>query len=81
MRRELVGVLGALGAITALTAQAVPTLQLNITGGTYYSPSETVITSNNPFTVNAYLLPDAKNATGDTYAISVALVPQTSPPG
>jgi hypothetical protein len=81
MKQLVLAVLAALGALTTLNTQAVPTLQLNITGGTYDTATETVIldTAATSFTVNAYLQPDAYNGSADSYGLSVALVPKTGP--
>lgn len=62
-------------------AAATPTLQLNITGGTYNTTTETVIAGSSIFTLNAYLIPDSATALSTTYYISAALRPQTAPPG
>lgn len=63
------------------TASAIPTLQLDIFGGTYDSASETIIAPGSEFTLYAYLIPNDKNTLDDWYYISAALIPPTNPPG
>jgi len=65
------------------TAQAVPTLQLDIGGGTYDSGTETIITTAPVLTVYAYLTNngaagDLTALLADTYYLSIALVPGDS---
>jgi hypothetical protein len=81
MRNTLKVFVLAVGGLMAAGAWAVPTLQLNITGGTYDATTQTVIldTGATSFVVNAYLDADNKNAAGDDYALSVALAPKTGP--
>jgi len=70
----------------ATSAQAIPALQLGITGGTYDSTTQTTVASGSIFTLSAYLTPK-QNATSaeidallaDTYYISMAVVPKTGP--
>ena len=65
-------VLGVAGRVSA-----VPTLQLDIAGGTYDPVSQTIIASGNPFTLYALLNP--KNADPNAqYFISAAIIPQTA---
>lgn len=73
--------LGAMVSLAAASAYAIPTLQLNITGGTYDNATQTVIldTGATSFTVNAYLQEDASNPITDWYGLSIALVPKTGP--
>jgi hypothetical protein len=61
-------------------AYAVPSLQLDILGGTYDTSTETIVTSSNQFTLYALLNPDAMATLTDTYYLSVALTPQLSTP-
>ncbi len=63
------------------TASAIPTLQLDISDGTYDPATETIISSSTSFTLYALLDPNSKNTLYDTYYISVALVPKTGPDG
>lgn len=63
------------------TALAIPTLQLDILGGTYDSTTNTIISSSTSFTLYALLIPNSKNTLLDTYYISAALVPKTGPVG
>ncbi len=67
--------------LSAGKAAAVPTLQLDILGGTYDPVTETIVASSSTFQLYAYLIPNSRNPIGDTYSISAALVPQTVPPG
>jgi len=60
------------------TANAIPTLQLGITGGTYDWSTQTVVSTSPSFSLYAYLLPDAGNTTTDKYYLSMALTPQVS---
>jgi len=62
-------------------AVAIPTLQLDIEGGTYDSTTETIIANDNPFTLYTFLIPDSKNTITDWYYISVAVVPKVGPVG
>lgn len=63
-----------------VTAQAVPTLQLDIDGGTYNMETETIIAPDSVFTVYAYLTnngtaDDLAALLADTYYLSIALLP------
>lgn len=62
------------------SALAIPSLQLDIAGGTYDPVTQTVIASGNPFTLYAYLIPDSGATLGDTYYISAAVTPAVSTP-
>src|SRR3990172_941005 len=62
-------------------AVAYPTLQLDIKDGYYDSSTETIVASDNRFTLSALLIPDFKNSLTDTYYISAALVPKIGPVG
>lgn len=62
-------------------AEAIPTLQLDIQGGTYDPLTETILSTSDPFTLYAYLIPDGKALLSDTYYISAAVVPQVGPIG
>jgi hypothetical protein len=66
-----------LGALSG-AALAIPQLQLNIGGGTYDKITESIVASDDPFTLYAYLLPggDEKKAVSvtDKFWISYALV-------
>ncbi len=59
-------------------ANAIPTLQLGIAGGTYDTSTETVIASNSSFSLYAYLIANLNNPIGDTYTVSMALSPQVN---
>jgi hypothetical protein len=54
-------------------AEAIPTLQLDIQGGTYVNG--TILSNGNQFTLYAYLIPDSNALLSDTYYISAAVVP------
>jgi hypothetical protein len=60
---------------------AIPTLQLDIAGGTYDSATQTIIAPGDSFTLYAYLIPNRFNPLSDYYYISAALVPKVTPPG
>jgi hypothetical protein len=69
----------ALAALLAATsARAVPTLQLDILGGTYDSATQTIIAPSASFTLYAYLQPETRSALTDRYFLSMALLPSTS---
>lgn len=57
-------------------AMAIPTLQLDVSGGTYDLSSETIVSSGDSFTLYAYLDPNEFNSVSDTYYISAAVVPK-----
>lgn len=61
-------------------ANAIPTLQLGIGGGTYDATTQTSIASANSFSLYAYLLADSSNPIGDSYTISMAVSPQVNSP-
>ncbi|MCC7202281.1 MAG: choice-of-anchor N protein [Nitrospirae bacterium] len=60
---------------------AIPTLQLDIGGGTYDLTTETIVTTSNPFTLYAYLIPDKTNKLNDKYYISMAITPKRNTSG
>lgn len=60
---------------------ATPTLQLDIGGGTYDMSTETIVASENPFKLYAYLIPNSSNKLSDYYYISMALTPKLDTPG
>jgi len=64
--------------LVAGTANAVPTLQLGIAGGSYDSTTETIISSGSSFSLYAFLKEDTGNLLTDTYYLSMALTPQFS---
>jgi PEP-CTERM motif len=57
-------------------ANAFPSLQLGIAGGTYDNSSETIIASSTAFSLYAYLIPNGKNPINDIYTISMSVSPQ-----
>ncbi len=65
----------------ATQARAVPSLQLDISGGTYDASTQTIMASGNSFSLYAYGL-SADDGTGkainilDTFTLSIALVPK-----
>ena len=56
-------------------ASALPSLQLDILGGTYDGATETIVASSDPFTLYALLMPSSDTPISDIYYISAALVP------
>lgn len=62
--------------LSGSSAFAIPTLQLDITRGTYNTGDETIYAQSNPFTLVALLNDPA--FLGDTFYISAALMPQTA---
>lgn len=60
-------------------AFAVPSLQLDIAGGVYDLPTQTIVTGNNQFTLYALLIPKSGNSLSDTYYLSIALAPNIGP--
>lgn len=67
-------------ALLASTAQAVPSLQLDIAGGTYDNSTQTINATNSIFTLRALLTPQTNDDTAallnDIYYISAAITPQ-----
>ena len=82
-RISLWGVVAACAVLlSAPAAFAVPALQLDILGGVYDPFSETVIAPGDSFTL--YALLDSSNTKvdiTDTYFVSAAIVPKTTPAG
>jgi len=78
MKKQIVALLaGAMFMVgVANVANATPTLQLDIAGGTYNTTTETIVACSNLFTLYAYLLPDGKSFLNDNYFVSAALIPQ-----
>ena len=73
---------GIITNLYAVNVQAIPTLQLDIGGGSYYdSSTDTIVSTSSSFTLYAYLIPNSYNSLSDTYYISAALSPRTSEPG
>ena len=64
-------------------ANAIPTLQLGIAGGTYDSDPDiqTIIAPGSIFSLYGYLIPDATNLITDTYFVSMAVTPKLGPIG
>lgn len=57
---------------------AIPTLQLDVSGGTYDLATETIVSTGDSFTLYAYLDPNSCNTTADTYYVSAAIVPKVN---
>lgn len=68
-------------AVGSGSAYAIPTLQLDITGGTYNTLDETIYATDRSFTLHALLLPEGSSTLSGTYYISAALRPMTGPSG
>lgn len=60
------------------SSHAIPTLQLDVSGGTYDMATETIVSAGDSFTLYAYLDPNSCNTTSDFYYISAAIVPKVS---
>ena len=77
MKRVLLLAMGALLGLV-VHAQAYPSLQLDIAGGTYDYSTETIIAPKNTniLTLYAYLIPGTSNTINDTYFLSAAVVPK-----
>lgn len=72
-------------AMHAVPARAIPSLQLDIVGGSYDSSTQTVVSAGTSFTLTANLLPDSNASIEDWYYISAAVTPKlgwdsTNPP-
>lgn len=62
-------------------SQALHTLQLDISGGSYDLATETIVAPSDSFTLYAFLIPDRYNLLSDSYFISAAVSPKVGPPG
>ena len=83
LKRLGAGALLALLVLGTQAAHAVPTLQLDIFGGTYDPITETIVTDSDTFTVYAYATPgnvSEAEILAETYYLSIALTPATSQP-
>ena len=80
MKNILLGLIIALCFTVAAsgTATAIPSLQLDILGGTYDWSTQTIVANGNSFTLFAYLQPTSSNTLSDTYYISAAVIPSLS---
>jgi hypothetical protein len=67
----------AIGFLCMNVGWAIPSLQLDIAGGTYDSSSQTIIAPANPFTLYSVVDPSSISA-GGTFYLSAAIVPKTS---
>ncbi len=72
---------GIITNLYAVNVQAIPTLQLDIGGGTYNFTTETIISPGEVFTLYAFLIPNSRNSLSDTYYISAAVSPTVEQPG
>jgi hypothetical protein len=72
---------GIITNLYAVSAQAIPTLQLDIGGGTYDFTTETIVSSGEVFTLYAFLIPNSYNQLSDTYYISAVVSPMIGEPG
>ena len=74
--------LTTIGMFMACSAMAIPTLQLDIEGGTYVGgDEESVMTSDPAFTLYAYGTPghvSAEDMLAETYYLAIALTPQVN---
>ena len=70
-------------ALVATSARAYPTLQLDISGGTYDTPTQTIMAPANTFALYAYGLSTGPQAISlaDKFFVSMAVVPSTTTPG
>lgn len=73
------GLVSIVFMLTASAAFAIPTLQLDIGGGTYDPATETIVARDNPFTLYALLSPNSKSTLAGTYYVSAALVQRGVP--
>ena len=78
MKKMMVTVFGFMFLLSAGLAYAIPTLQLDIAGGTYDPVTETIIAPSKTFDLYAYLIPDNKVNTSTQFFISFAVVPQAN---
>src|SRR4026208_915366 len=67
----------AIGFLCMNLGWAIPSLQLDIAGGTYDSASQTIIAPANPFSLYSLVHPSTLSA-GGTFYLSAAIVPKTS---
>jgi len=67
----------AIGFLCMNLGWAIPSLQLDIAGGTYDSASQTIIAPANPFSLYSLVDPSTLSA-GGTFYLSAAIVPKTS---
>lgn len=83
LKKNCITLVFVLGLILFSSTQglAVPTLQLDIAGGTYDSTTGTIVATSNIITLYAYLSPNAKNLLSDTYYISAAIAPKVDKAG
>ena len=88
MKLRTIGTTAAALALTTVcgVANAVPALQLGISGGTYDTATQTIIAPGPTFTLYAFLTPQGNPTQADidallamNYYISAAVVPKTGP--
>lgn len=65
--------------LNAEVSHAIPSLQLDIKGGTYDKFTETTVSKSKAFTLYAYLIPDSSAPLADWYYISAAIGPKFGP--
>jgi hypothetical protein len=65
-------------ALTAMAAFSEPVLQLDIVGGSYFAGTETIVTGNPTFALEAYLNTDDAALKAAQYFISFAVTPAIS---
>jgi len=70
--------IGILSVLMTFPVAAVPTLQLDIVGGTYDTSDQTIVTDSDSFDLVAYGKVGSVTTTED-YFISIALTPKTGP--
>lgn len=70
-----------LSGLLAMPVAALPTLQLDIVGGTYDTSDQTIVTDSDSFDLVAYGVATGSKAvsTSENYFISIALTPKTGP--
>jgi hypothetical protein len=77
--KKMIFLVSAMTLITTSVSYAIPSLQLDIKNGYYYTPTATILSSSQQFKLYAYLIPDANATLDDTYYISAAVTPQVGP--
>jgi hypothetical protein len=78
---KVIKIIGLVLAIMAMPVAALPTLQLDIVGGTYDSSDQTIVTGSDSFDLVAYGVAEGNKAVTSTedFYISIALTPKTGP--
>jgi hypothetical protein len=78
MKKRIAGVVAGMLMLVASKALAIPTLQLDIGGGTYDQTTQTIMAPGGTFTLYAYLDPNRFNLLDDTYYIAAAVTPKVA---